>query len=117
MIRPEEALRRLTRRFATFFSFMETAIYLLFTLTFPGVMVFGMMYIAAIYDGMIAWGFGIVLMAPIVVVWYYKMDRRIRNYVDLLRGQGKFKWNIDKAVSEYKQILEEQEKQKKQQKK
>lgn len=113
MIKPDEAFRRLTRRFATFFGFLETVTYLLFTLTFPGIIVFGMMYIAAIYDGFIAWAFGLALLTPIIAVWYWKMERRIRNYVDLLRGQGKFKWNIDKAVSEYQQILAEQKQKKK----
>jgi len=110
MRQPEEALRRFVRRFPSFFSFLETTIYLIFTLTFPGIVVFGMMYVALLYDGLIAWLFGAALLTPIVFFWYYKMQDRIRNYVKLLYSQGKFKWNVDKAVNEFLQIVQEQQK-------
>lgn len=69
-----------------------------------------MMYVALLYDGITAWLFGFALLSPVIFLWYYKMNNRIRNYIRLLYSQGKFKWNVDKAVSDFLQIVQEQQK-------
>jgi hypothetical protein len=60
--------------------------------------------------GVLSWLVIGAFLAPPTVVWYVVVRRRIIKYLKLLLDSKPRPWDIEKAVREYKALLEKQKK-------
>jgi len=54
--------------------------------------------------GVFVWGVPAVMLAPVIVVWYWVLSRRYRAYVEMLMASQPLKWDIDSAIRSLQEL-------------
>jgi len=94
-------LARVLERFQDFFSFVFGVFWIaavpsLFVGLYSYLVVY-VMVLGAVYGwGVYVWVVPVVMLGPVVAVWYRVLQRRYRDYVEALTGS--VKWDVEAAV-------------------
>jgi len=93
-----------------FFDFVFTVLYIaalpsMFVGVYSCVIVY-LMVLGAVWGwGVFVWFIPVVMLGPVIAVWYRVLQRRYREYFAMLTSSTPMKWDIEAAVRGWEQII------------